>query len=156
MSKTGDVTSGDGARAELDSLNAARAAGVEASMRPAWVDAIGSLFLGLAIWLASMQTLVGAVVAVVLLVGGALLNIRFTRRRGTLTDDRAVGATILAYAPLGVAVGVAGTVARDASGWVAALAALAVAVMCFVYLRGVERYQVKRLARGDYGPYDLS
>lgn len=147
----------DRAAAELEALRSARADVVKTSGRPAWADAAAALCFGLAVWAVSPPTVTGAVIAFALFLVGIAVILRFTRRRGRLTDDRAVGLTMAAYAPFGLVVGLAGMLARDATDRrLTALVALAVALAGFAYLRIIERYQARRLAAGDHGPYDLS
>lgn len=95
--------------------------------------------------------------ALALLVVTLVLFWRFTRRKGRLTDDRAVTTHYARYFLLMLPVFVVPVVVTpDAPIWVMVGAGAVVAAGVFAYLRLDERYQVKRLASGDYGPYDLS
>lgn len=144
-------------RSEIEDLDRSRANAVRASARPAWVDAVMAVLLGVACAIALTRQPLLIAGALVLLAVTWVLSWRFTRRKGRLTDDRAVTTHFARYLLLMLPVFVVPVViAPDAPIWVLVAAGAVVAVGVFAYLRLDERYQVKRLASGDYGPYDLS
>ncbi|WP_232549872.1 hypothetical protein [Propioniciclava soli] len=141
---------------QLDLTEDARRAAVLASRRPAWQDALAAALIGIA-WTGFFSwTVPGAVVAVVASVLCGVLALRSRRRTGRLTDDRGVlahgGFFTIAY----VTMVLVGQVLRDpgrSAWWYVAVFAL-VTPAVFAYLRLQEAYEVRRLTRGDYGPYD--
>lgn len=146
------------ARKALGQADGARAAVLQETAPPvAWHAAV-SLAMGafvLALRVASWwPTLAGVVVLVALAVVDALLR----RRRGRLTDDNAVTSGMGRYALWYIPCSILFALVRTGGWpwWAAGLAAACVAVATFVFLRADTRYQDRRLARGDYRPWDLT
>jgi len=147
----------DDPRSEIEDLDRSRAEAIRASARPAWVYAVMAVLLGVACAIALTRQTLLVEGALVLLAMALVLFWRFTRRKGRLTDDRAVTTHYARYFLLMLPVFVVPMViAPNAPIWVLVTAGAVVAAGVFAYLRLDERYQVKRLASGDYGPYDLS
>ncbi|HHV21382.1 MAG TPA: hypothetical protein GXZ30_07585 [Propionibacterium sp.] len=142
----------------LEAADRARRDAVAASMRPAWVDAVGALMVGGAAALTYTRSVPGIAAAAGLLIAFVVLGHRFTRRRGRLTDDRAVKARLPMFLGAYAVVFIAGqlVLGSETPWWWLALAGIAIAAVGFAFLRFDERYQARRLAAGDHGPYDLT
>ncbi|MDO5500292.1 MAG: hypothetical protein Q4F67_11515 [Propionibacteriaceae bacterium] len=142
---------------ELDAVARARRSAALAGARPAWVDAIAALMMGAAATLALTRDVFAILAAVGLLIASVILTHRFTRRRGRLTDERAVNAQFLLAPVAFLAVFIVGQLIEPGtSWWWLVVAGLAIAAAGYAYLRLDERYQTRRLAARDYGPYDLT
>lgn len=155
-----DPVPGAGHAGSTDDLSAvadARRRSVAASRSPLWVDLVASLMVGAAAALVLRRTGVSIAVGIALFAGGCALSLATSRRRGSITDDRAIGASMLIYAatlaPLTL---LFMWVPRDAAWWMLTLVGVVTAIAAFVYVRVLTSYQDRRLTRGDFGPYDIS
>jgi hypothetical protein len=81
---------------------------------------------------------------------------RWTRRRGRILDERTLGHAIR-YVPFYAALFLIGQipVRGDWQPWFSIGGGLAATVLAFAYIRLDERYQIKRLAAGDFSRHDL-
>lgn len=148
----------DGARAALEEAADARRTAVDSTRRPAWIDAILALTMGMTIPLALLgQWVVAVIVLVVGSVAGVLADRKLTRRRGRILDARALGARTLPYALVYGAIFVLLQFRAPAAWqpWYALGVGLFAAIGVFAWLRWEERYQARRIAAGDYHRYDL-
>lgn len=128
--------------------------------RPWGADAAASLLFGAMVPAILLEAWV---VAGALLVASGAVLLRYTRRRGRITDDKAVLAHFGVYA-LYCGVGFVPVTLLAQSRhepwvqtwWVLALSALVPALAIFGFLRADERYQARRRASGDYRSWDIT
>lgn len=157
---------GEGPNAEeagvsLAEAERARRAAVETTRRPAGLDGLYALALGVAVGLAITRATPLVLAAGIVLVAASalywLIERRDGRRRGRILDERAVGAYALRYMPVYFVVFVLFQIHADPARqpWFSAGVALLVAGAGFAYLRLDDRYQAHRLASGDYRRGDL-
>lgn len=153
--------SADEARASLNEVSDARRDAVEATRQPAWLHAIFAVMTGVGVGLATLREprfqIAGVAIIVVGCVVIAVVQHHVTRRRGRILDEQSIRSQPLRFfVPYLVVFGLV-MVQPDPSWqpWFALAAGVLVAVAGFVYLRWDERYQARRLAAGDYDPYDL-
>ncbi len=148
----------DAARASLEGIAASRRAAVDATRRPAWVDAGLASTAGVSLpaallghWAIGLTILVAGSLAL------ALAQRARTRRRGQVVDERALGARALRFFPLYLVLFVLLQVDPPASWqpWYALAVGVAAGVGGFAWLRWEDRYQARRLVAGDYGRFDL-
>ena len=157
---TGEFRSGEAAD-HLSEAMAARAAIVDVTARPAWMDALLATAMGIAGGLAARRSpaelIDAAVVLTVTLVVAVVIGRRWIRRRGTILDERSLGAHAAYYAAFYLPLSIVAIVPAPDNWWPWYSVAVGVLIAClgFAYLRLEERYQVRRLARGDYGRHDL-
>lgn len=157
---TGESRSGEAAD-HLSEAMAARAAIVDVTARPAWMDALPATAIGIACGLAARRSPVELVAAVgvltVTVVVAVVSGRRWVRRRGRILDERSLGAHVAYYAAFYLPLSILTIVRAPDDWWPWYSVAVGVLVAClgFAYLRLEERYQVRRLARGDYGRHDL-
>lgn len=149
-----------GARAgeDLRQIARSRAAAASVTRRPAWIDAGMSVALGLTVGLGLTGHIVAALVVLALGTLGVLWAQRvFVRRRGQVLDQRAIGARMWRFALVYPVLAVLGMVDVPSGWqpWFALGAAALVAGVSYAWLRWDDRYQAGRLARGDFGRYDL-
>ncbi|HRA07300.1 MAG TPA: hypothetical protein PKV13_11880 [Propionicimonas sp.] len=143
----------------LISASEARAQVLGALARPLWADAALSALVGAAYVLMLYRLWWALLASVVLVAIATALGMPRTRgsRVHQVADDRAVLAQskwmILAFVPVPV---ISLLRTDEPSPWWLALAvgALAAAVT-LISQRFIQRYQLRRLASGDYGRYDL-
>lgn len=142
--------------AEQDGIAHARRDAVAA--RSAWVDAVAALMIGAAAASALTSHAIAIAAAIGLFVASLVLLHRFTPKRGRLTDERAVKAQFLVFPACFLVIFLVSQLAAEpgTSWWWLVLAGIAMTGAGFTYLRLDERYQTRRLASGDYGPYDLT
>lgn len=149
------------AQAHMDDIEHARSAAVTVARRPAAVDLFLACPVGLAAGFAVMRTAPAFVAAIVVLIVGSagfwVAQRHWTRRRGRILDERAIGAHAIRYVPFYTVLFLVSQIPapRDWQPWFSIIGGLAVTVLAFAYLRLDERYQVKRLAAGDFGRHDL-
>jgi len=146
------------AQASLDQVDESRRAAVKAGRRPMGVDLGMAAVVGFSVWLGLAGQ--GIAALVILLAGSAAVVIvqrRLTRRRGQVFDQRAVGARMWRFALLYLVL-VLLTMIEPPVGWQSWFA-IGVGVVAgagaFAWLRWENRYQLRRLANGDYDRYDL-
>lgn len=126
--------------------DSARAHGVVASARPAWVDALTGLAMGIMAALLMTRSPWGIAVALVLPVLAALLTWRASRSRRQITDDKAMIRHMRAFVPTYSLVGVVSLLIGPASPqWVHVSFCIAIVVGIFVQLRIAEHHQTRRL-----------
>jgi phosphatidylglycerophosphate synthase len=150
----------DEARTSLDEIAEARRATAEATRRPAWVDAIYAAVSGIGVGIATSGQLILKVIGLAIILGGyaviTAVDKRGRRRHGRVLDSRSVRSQVLRFvipfAALFMLISVPDTGWQP---WYAIGAGLVITVAGFVYLRLDERYQVRRLAAGDYDRYNL-
>ena len=148
------------ARAQMDDVERARNAAVTVARRPAEVDLCLACTLGLVVGLAVLRTAPAVIAAVVVLIIGSVgywvAERHWTRRRGRILDERTLGHAIR-YVPFYAALFLIGQipVPGDWQPWFSIVGGLAATVLAFAYIRLDERYQVKRLAAGDFNRHDL-
>lgn len=127
--------------------------------RPASLDLALALVFGVALALSNLGQ--GALALMVLVVGGlivALLQRRVLRRLGRILDERAVGAHAWRYAVIFTVI-VLLTMVQPAGNWRpwwALVVGLGAGTLTYAGLRWDARYQERRLADGDHGPFDLA
>jgi len=146
------------ARASLDQVDESRRAAVKAGRRPVGIDLGMAAVVGFSVWLGLAGQ--GIAALAILLAGSAavvILQRRLTRRRGQVFDQRAVGARMWRFALLYLVL-VLLTMIEPPLGWQPWFA-IGVGVVAgagaFAWLRWENRYQLQRLADGDYDRYDL-
>jgi Flp pilus assembly protein TadB len=146
------------ARASLDQVDESRRAAVKAGRRPVGIDLGMAAVVGFGVWLGLAGQ--GIAALAILLAGSAavvILQRRLTRRRGQVFDQRAVGARMWRFALLYLVL-VLLTMIEPPLGWQPWFA-IGVGVVAgagaFAWLRWENRYQLRRLADGDYDRYDL-
>ncbi len=148
------------ARAQMDDVERARSAAVTVARRPAALDLSLACTLGLVVGLAVLRTAPAAIAAVVVLIIGStgywVAQRRWTRRRGRILDERTLGHAIR-YVPFYAALFLIGQipVPGDWQPWFSIVGGLSAMVLAFAYIRLDERYQIKRLAAGDFSRHDL-
>lgn len=145
------------ARRLLDDEAGARHAMAATIGTPRWITLVMSADLGVFVvgcaerwwWLVGLT----GIVAVALLVA----EHRVRRRRGRIVDARSVGANFAIFAGFYVVLVVVQTLLRDHRPplWAAGLGGLACAAASFAYLTLHDRYQRRRILRGDYTPVDM-
>jgi hypothetical protein len=151
----------DEARALLSDAVKASGAVVEATQRPAWIDAVMASVVGIACGLAvrhSPGELIAAAVILTLMVSAVIVvEMRSVRRRGRILDERSLGAHALYYAAFYLPLTILSALRApdDWWPWYSIGVGLIIACLGFAYLRLGERYQSRRLAKGDYGRHDL-
>lgn len=150
------------AQASLDAVAQSRDKAVKVKARPVWLDASFCVGVGIVMVvgntgpkLPSVPIALGCLTLIAIVY--ALASRRWVRRKGRIVDERSVGKNMLmflmAYAPI-----VLSGMFRPDEGWplpVSIGVAVFIAIGGFAYLRLDERYQARRLAAGDYDPYDL-
>ena len=148
------------AQAHMDDIERARSAAVTVARRPAAVDLCLACTLGLVVGLAVLRTAPAVIAAIVVLIIGSagywVAERHWTRRRGRILDERALGHAIR-YVPFYAALFLIGQipVPGDWQPWFSIVGGLAATVLAFGYIRLDERYQIKRLAAGDFSRHDL-
>ena len=156
-----DQPSPSEARAQMDDIGRARSAAVTVARRPAAVDLCLACTLGLVVGLAVLRTAPAVIAAIVVLIVGSagywVAERHWTRRRGRILDERAIGAHTLGYVPFYAALFLIGQipVPGDWQPWFSIVGGLAATVLAFAHIRLDERYQIKRLAAGDFNRHDL-
>jgi len=148
------------AQAHMDDIERARSAAVTVARRPAAVDLCLACTLGLVVGLAVLRTAPAVIAAIVVLIVGSagywVAERHWTRRRGRILDERALGHAIR-YVPFYAALFLIGQipVPGDWQPWFSIVGGLVATVLAFGYIRLDERYPVKRLAAGDFSRHDL-
>ena len=148
------------AQAHMDDIERARSAAVTVARRPAAVDLCLACTLGLVVGLAVLRTAPAVIAAIVVLIVGSagywVAERHWTRRRGRILDERALGHAIR-YVPFYAALFLIGQipVPGDWQPWFSIVGGLVATVLAFAYIRLDERYPVKRLAAGDFSRHDL-
>lgn len=146
------------AQAGLDNAAESRAAAVRYTRRPAGIDLAlaGTSGAGVALvlaghWIVAMVVLALGCTAVV------VVQRKLSRRRGQVLDQRALGARAWRFALVYLVLFVLTTIRppSDWEPWFAIGAGLVTVAGGFAWLRWDDRYQGRRLARGDYDRYDL-
>ena len=154
-------TTPDEARDSLERISAARRAAAELTRRPAWFHAVFATITGVGVGLTTLTGQPFQLSGIAIVVVGALLMAvverGLTRRRGRILDERSVRSQPLRFfVPYLVVFGaILFRPETDWQPWYAIVAGALVALAGFAYLRWDERYQTRRLAAGDYDPYDL-
>lgn len=151
----------DEARDSLEQIAEVRRAAVEATRRPAWFHAVFAAITGVGVGVGTLrQPFLQLVGFAIIVIGGLLMAVmehRKGRRRGRILDEQSIRSQPLRFfVPWLVVFGL--ILIRPDAGWqpwYAVGAGILVAAAGFVYLRWDERYQTRRLAAGDYDPYDL-
>lgn len=145
---------------ELAMIDQARIRSLAIATTPLWADAVCAVIVG-ASWVLGMtrQLILGiipGIVAAVLLVAALWSNRHFTRRKGRLLDDRATSAHMKRYFLFMAPVIAAPTLLGGGHSLTLLIPlGLVVAVLVFTYMRAETRYENKRLAAGDFKPWDL-
>lgn len=143
---------------QLSDIDAARRAAATAAARPLWVDAVSSALIGVGVGFGVTLTWWGVVVGLAFAAAAIVLGALTTRRRGRVTDGAAVGSGMGRYALLLLPAML--ILQFLASGldlpWRSLVGGATFGLASLLYLRLEERYQVRRLARGDLGPGDLT
>jgi len=145
----------------MDDIERARSAAMTVARRPAAVDLCLACTVGLVVGLAVLRTAPAAIAAIVVLIVGSagywVAERHWTRHRGRILDERAIGAHAIRYVPFYAALFLIGQIPApgDWQPWFSIVGGLAVTVLTFAYIRLDERYQIKRLAAGDFSRHDL-
>ncbi|WP_040161451.1 hypothetical protein [Nigerium massiliense] len=146
------------AKRALDEVADARASVVARTRQPAWVLALFSALFG-AGWAAANLGHVGVglgLIAVALALYW-FVSTRVDRRRGTISDARALGANAWRFMIINALI-LLGSQFQPPPAWqpwFTITMAVMVSVAGFVYLRWEARYQERRIAAGDYDRYGL-
>ncbi len=149
------------ARASLEQITRARRAAAEATRRPVWIDAIYAVVSGIGLGIETSGQLMLKVIGLVVTLGGlaviTAVDKRRRRRHGRILDERSMRQQPLRFIIIWAVLFGLISIRPDAGWqpWYAIGAGLAITVAGFVYLRLDERYQIRRLAAGDYDRYDL-
>lgn len=142
--------------AELAMVDHARARSLAIARPPVWADALFAAMLGASWVLGMTHQLIPVIIAVVLLVAALWSNQHFTRRKGRLLDDRATSAHMKRYFLFMAPVIAAPTLLGGGHSLTLLIPlGLVVAVLGFTYMRAETRSENKRLAAGDFKPWDL-
>lgn len=140
------------ARDSLDQVSASRHAAAQATRRPVWIDAGMSITIGAALALGPGGYPVAAIA--VLVVGSLVFTIaqrRLSRSHGQLVDQKAVGARMLRFAILFVALFVLLQFGpSNWQPWYSVILGAVAAIGSFAWLRWEDRYRAGRLGAGDY------
>lgn len=145
-------------RTGLAEVDAARRAAAAASATPMRTTVLLCLILGLGAGLMAMLEPLGVVAGIAMLGAGFVLDARTKRRRGQITDGRAVAARLGWYAATLLVPMFVGQWVIRALNWPlrGVVFGAVMAVGGFVYLRLDERYQLRRFAEGDVKPGDVT
>ena len=148
------------AQSQMDDIERARSAAVTVARRPAAVDLCLACTVGLVVGLAVLRTAPAVIAAIVVLIVGSagywVAQRHWTRRRGRILDERTLSHAIL-HVPFYAALFLIGQIPApgDWQPWFSIVGGLAATMLAFGYIRLDERYQIKRLAAGDFGRHDL-
>ncbi len=145
----------------LEQAHTARTAAIRVTARPWWVDLIFVVGLGAAVGTATARTaltwVVAAVIFAITIVATAVADRRSHHRHGRILDLRPAVFPGLTYLIGYAVVFLVGQMPVPPSWqpWWGSGVAVVVAGLAFLSLRADELHQLRRLRRGDYGPYDL-
>lgn len=151
----------DEAAARLSDAAAARAAIVDATGRSAWLDALAAsglgIICGLVVRHSPGELVAAAVVVTMMVVAVIVMEMRKVRRRGRILDERSLGAHAVHYAIFYVPMTILGVLRTPDDWWPWYSIGVGIVIAClgFAHLRLGERYQARRITRGDYGRHDL-
>lgn len=150
------------ARASLTEVERARQESAQLALETWWTYALVSVAVGAGVGAVSFRTpagyIAGGVFLLLVTAGAILVAVRQRRRRrGRILDERVLRDTWWRYAAWYTPLLVLTAIRPDPAWqpWFALVAGVVVASVSYVYLRWTDRYQARRLAAGDYGPYDM-